>query len=191
MKYGYVTERNGIVVEIEEVDVSGLDLPEPPKNSIRMRHVALATPNVERMASFWSAFLGDQEPRRIGNWFNLSGKQFDAVSGLAGTEIEMAWFQVRNLEFEIVQYHSHPTKLQGNPRPLDAPGYNMIVFDVTDLDAAQQRLIDAGGVLIGGVGKVDGADIVFGRDPDGNLIGLQVLPASSIYSAKNFADQGA
>ena len=190
VKYGYITDASGIVTEVEEVDVSQLDLPEPPKNSIRMRHVAFATPDVERMASFWSAFLGGQEPRRIGSWMSISGENIDAVSGIPGSEIEMAWFQLRNLEIEIAQYHSHPTELPSRPRPLDAPGYNMVVFDVTDLAAARQRVLDAGGTLIDGEGSLDGAEIIFGRDPDGNLIGLQSLPESSIYSAKNFADQG-
>ncbi|WP_172970187.1 VOC family protein [Erythrobacter sp. THAF29] len=190
VKYGYITDANGIVTEVEEVDVSQLDLPEPPKNPIRMRHVAFATPDLDRMVSFWSAFLGDQEPRRIGSWFSISGENVDAVSGIPGSEIEMAWFQLRNLEIEIAQYHSHPTKLPETPRPLDAPGYNMVVFDVTDLNAAQDRLLEAGGTLIEGTGSLDGATIIFGRDPDGNLIGLQSLPKSSIYSAKNFADQG-
>jgi catechol 2,3-dioxygenase-like lactoylglutathione lyase family enzyme len=190
VKYGYITDSSGIVTEVEEVDTSKLDLPEPPKNSIRMRHFALATPDLERMVSFWSAFLGGQEPRRIGNLMSISGENIDAVSGIPGSEIEMAWFQLRNLEIEIAQYHSHPTELPDAPRPLDAPGYNMVVFDVTDLAAARQRLLDAGGTLVEGNGLIDGAEISFGRDPDGNLIGLQSLPQSSIYSAKNFADQG-
>ena len=190
VKYGYVKDASGIVTEIEEVDTSKLDLPEPPKNSIRMRHIAFATPDLERMVSFYSAFFGGQEPRRIGSWFNLSGEQFDKVSGLPGSEIEMAWFQVRNLEIELATYHSHPTKLPDTVRPIDAPGYNMVVFEVTDLAAAKERLAAAGGTLLAGTTQLDGAEIAFGRDPDGNLLGLQALPEGSIYSAKNFADQG-
>ena len=190
VKYAYITDPNGIITEVEEVDVAELDLPEPPKNSIRLRHVAFATPDLETMVSFYSTFLGGQEPRRIGSWFSISGENIDAVSGIEGSEIEMAWFQLRNLEIEIAQYHNLTTEHGDSPRPIDAPGYNMVVFDVTDLEAARQRLIDAGGTIIEGDGNLDGATIIFGRDPDGNLIGLQSLPESSIYSAKNFADQG-
>lgn len=190
VKYAYITDESGIVTEVEEVDVSKLELSEPPKNSIRMRHFAIATPDLERMVSFWSAFLGGQEPRRIGSLMSISGENIDAVSGIPGSEIEMAWFQVRNLEIELAQYHSHPTTLPESPRPIDAPGYNMVVFDVANLGEARARLLDAGGTLIEGNGSLDGAEIAFGRDPDGNLIGLQVLPQSSIFSAKNFADQG-
>ena len=115
---------------------------------------------------------------------------YDAVSGIEGSEIEMAWFQLRNLEIEIAQYHNLATELPATPRPLDAPGYSIIVFDVTDLARSRQRLVEAGGALIEGTYRIDGAEIAFGRDPDGNLLGLQALPASSIYSAKNFDGQG-
>lgn len=190
VKYGYIKDPNGIVTEVEEVDISKLDLPAPPKNSIRMRHFAFATPDIDQMVDFWSALLGGQEPRRIGNWFSLSGDKLDAVSGLPDSEIEMAWFQVKNLEIEIAQYHSHKTELPNSPRPLDAPGYNLIVFDVSNLEAARERLLEAGGTIVAESNSLDGEPIIFGRDPDGNLIGLQALPESSIYSAKNFADQG-
>ncbi|WP_108788177.1 VOC family protein [Erythrobacter sp. Alg231-14] len=190
VKYGYITDQDGIVTEVEEVDVSQLDLPEPPKNAIRLRHVAFATPDLERMVAFWSAFLGGQEPRQIGNWFAISGENVDAVSGIPDSEIEMAWFQLRNLEIEIAKYHNLETSLPDNPRPFDAPGYNVIVFDVTDLAAARERLLKAGGTVVAESPAIDGAPIIFGRDPDGNLIGLQSLPQSSIFSAKNFADQG-
>jgi len=190
VKYGYITDANGIVTEVEEVDIAALDLPEPPPHDFRMRHVAFATPNLEAMVSFWSAFLGGQEPRRIGSWFSISGENVDAVSGIEGSEIEMAWFQLRNLEIEIAQYHNLATERPEAPRPIDAPGYNMIVFDVADLALARERLVEAGGTLIEGTYQLDGAEIAFGRDPDGNLLGLQALPESSIYSAKNFDGQG-
>lgn len=190
VRYGYIMDGQGIITEVEEVDVAQLDLPEPPKHDYRMRHVALATPDVETMASFYSALLGGQPPRRIGRWIHLSGDKADQVSGLPGSEIEMAWFQLRNLEIEIAQYHSHATTRPEEARPIDAPGYNMIVFDVADVDRARARLIEAGGELVGESAALDGARIVFGRDPDGNLLGLQALPQDSIYSAKNFAGNG-
>lgn len=188
--YGYVTDPSGIITEIEQVDLAKLNLPQTPKNTRRVRHVSLATPNLERLMDFYSAFLGGQEPRHVGSWINVSGETVDKVSGLKDSKIEMAWFQLRNLEIEMFQYHSHPTKLPAKPRPVDAPGYNMIVFDVADIASARKRLVDAGGTIVSKVGTLDGGQILFGRDPDGNLIGLQKLPASSAFSAANFPDNG-
>lgn len=188
--YAYVKDAEGIVTEVEEVDVAKLGLPTPPKNTHRIRHVSLATPDLGAMMDFYSVFLGGQEPRHVGGWVNVSGENIDKVSGLKDSAIEMAWFQIRNLELEIFQYHSHPTKRPTEPRPLDAPGYNMIVFDVSDLDAARQRLVDAGGKVVAGPARFADGQAIFGRDPDGNLLVLHKVAASSPFSAKNFADNG-
>ncbi len=190
VKYGYITDPLGTITEVEEVDITQLDLPEPPKNTHRMRHVAFATPDLDTLTKFYSSLLGGQEPRRIGHWIRISGDNVDKVSGLEGSEIEMAWFQLRNLEIEIAQFHSHRTERASAPRPFNAPGYNIIMFDVTDLAKARQRVTDAGGTIVGESPSLDGAVTIFARDPDGNLIGFQQLPESSIYSAKNFDGNG-
>lgn len=190
VKYGYITDPFGTITEVEEVDITQLDLPEPPKNTHRMRHVAFATPDLDRLTNFYSSLLGNQEPRRIGHWFRISGDNVDQVSGIEGSEIEMAWFQLRNLEIEIAQFHSHRTERADAPRPFNAPGYNIIMFDVSDLAKARQRVVDAGGTIVSESVSIDGAATVFARDPDGNLIGFQQLPESSIYSAKNFDGNG-
>lgn len=187
--YGYVKDAHGVITEIEQVDLKTLKRPHPP-HLFRVRHVSLATPDLDRMIAFYSALLGGQEPRHVGNWFNVSGETVDKVSGLKNSKIEMAWFQLRNLEIEIFQYHSHPTRLPATPRPLDAPGYNMIVFDVSDIGEAKKRFVSAGGKIVTAPGKIDGGEIIFGRDPDGNLIGLQTLSPSSVFSAANFPDNG-
>ena len=188
--YGYARDFDGLISEIEHVDVEKLDLPEPPKNQYRIRHVSLATPDIDRMIAFYSAFLGGQEARHVGRWWPISSEKIDGVSGLKDSSVEMAWFQVRNLELEIFQYHSHPEEPLAKPRPIDAHGYNMIVFNVSDMDAARKRLEDAGGTVVTEPGPMDGGQIMFGRDPDGNLIGLQSVPDNRVFSAKNFKDNG-
>ncbi|MEO9468661.1 VOC family protein [Parasphingorhabdus sp.] len=188
--YAYARDRNGLISEIEHVDVSQLDLPEPPKNRYRIRHVSLATPDMDRMVEFYSAFLDQHSPRRVGKWMAVSSEKIDRVSGLKDSKVEMAWFQVRNLELEIFQYHSHPTEDLETPRPVDALGYNMIVFDVSDMAAARKRLVDAGGTVMTEPGPMDGGEIMFGRDPDGNLIGLQTSETDSVVSSQNFENNG-
>ena len=188
--YGYLADPNGIVTEIEEVDIAALNLPQPPNNKYRIRHVSLATSDLDGLIDFYSVFLGGQEPRHTGWLTPISAETIDQVSGLEGSELEMAWFQIRNLELEIFQYHSHLPERPAEPRPLDAPGYNMIVLDVSDLDAARQRLLDAGGELVSGPESFAGGQAIFGRDPDGNLLVLHKTAATSPFSAKNFADNG-
>jgi len=188
--YGYVEDLDGAVIEVEHVDVEQLNLPEPPKNQRRIRHVALASPDAERIAEFYSAFLDQPDPRRIGGKNGFGSEKVDGVSGLEGSKIKMIWFQIRNLELEISQFVSHPTELPEAPRPIDATGYNMIVLDVSDLYYATQKFISAGGTIISEPEEMDGGEIVFGRDPDGNIVGLQQAPEDAIVSAKNFSGNG-
>ena len=188
--YGYVEDLDGAVSEIEHVDVDQLNLPEPPINQYRIRHVALASPDVERLAKFYSAFLDQPDPRRIGGSNGFGGERIDAVSGLEGSKIKMAWFQIRNLELEISQYVSHPTQLPATPRSIEASGYNVIVLDVENLEKAQSKFEAAGGRIVTPPEAMDGGEIVFGRDPDGNLIGLQSASEASVVSAKNFSGNG-
>lgn len=188
--YGYVKDLDGAVVEIEHVDVAKLDLPEPPKNKYRIRHVSLSTPDIDRIVAFYSALLDEPKPRRVGGKNGIGNDAMAGVSGLDGAKVRMAWFQVRNLELEIFQYASHPTELATEPRSLDAVGYNMIVFNVEDLAAAQEKFVAAGGVIETEPEVMDGGEIVFGRDPDGNLIGLQTAPADAVISAENFSGNG-
>lgn len=190
--YSYSRDFDGLIAEIEHVDIAQLDLPKPPKNQRRIRHVALATPDIDRLTEFYAALLGQPEFRRFGQWpfLRMEGEKSDAVSGVDGGVGEAAWFQIRNLELEIFQFHSHPTEVPGTPRPLDAPGYNMIVLDVSNLDEARTLFERAGGTIETGPTAMDGGKIIFGRDPDGNLIGLQVAPTDALISSRNFRNNG-
>ncbi|MEO1041026.1 MAG: VOC family protein [Pseudomonadota bacterium] len=190
VEYAYVRSPDGVVFEIEHVDVSQLDLDEPPKNTHRIRHVALATPDLDRAVAFYSILFDEPNPRYIGRLGGFSGENIDKVSGLEGSKIKMAWFQARNLELEISQYVSHPTEVPHDPRPLDALGLGMIVYDVNSVEAARERLIEAGARSVTEIISADGGQIVFARDPDGNLLGFQKVPSTSVFSSQHFADNG-
>lgn len=192
--YGYAHDHDDILFEVEHVDVESLmeklELPEPPKNDQRIRHVSLATNNMERLIDFYSVLLETNNPRRAGNWFNLRGEKLDMISGHPDSKIEMAWFQIRNLELEIIQYHQPVNEVTTAERPIDALGYNMIVFDVDDLEAVRGKLLEAGGKIEVETSPMDSGEVLFARDPDGNLLGFQKLDADHPLSAKKFVDNG-
>lgn len=190
VEYAYLTDIDGAVVEVEHVDLSKLDPGTPVKNDYRIRHVSLATPDIDALVSFYEQLLEEPAPRRVGRLMKLSGEKVDRVSGLADSELEMAWFQVRNLELELIQYHSHPTTRPVSPRGLDALGYNMIVFDVGDLSMVKDLLIASGGSLIASTSGEGEIATVFGRDVDGNLLGFQQLDSDAAFSSQNFIDDG-
>ena len=187
--YGYTKDLDQAIVEIEHVDVATLKLATPPKNEYRLRHVSLATTNMKRAVNFYSTLLETKHPRQAGRLFSLKGEKIDQISGLENSEIAMAWFQTRNLELEIIQYlNPKPNALA--PRPFDAAGYNLIMFNVTDLSALKTKLLAAGGQIILDEVIWDNTETLFARDPDGNLLGFQSLGVDSPYSAKHFKDNG-
>ena len=188
--YAYARDPDGIMFEVEHVDVAALNLETPPQFAYRLRHVALATPDIGRLVDFYSALLDQPDPRRLGRFWGLSGDKLDQVSGLEDTRISMAFFQIGNLELEIAEYLSHPTELPAAPRALDAYGYNMIVLDVTSLEAARQKVIAAGGTIVSEPEAMDRGQILFARDPDGNLLGLLTADPASIISPARFQDRG-
>jgi len=194
--YGYAHDHDNAIVEIEEVDVEAFmekyNVTTPPKNKYRIRHASFGTFDMERAIDFYSVLLETKNPRRSGNFLKRTGstESLEHISGIKGAEIEMGWFQVRNLELEFIQYHTPAPTPLAKPRTLEGLGYSMVVFDVTSLAAAKEKLLAAGGSIEIEEGMLDGAPALFGRDPDGNLLGFQVLPEDSHLTAKNFANNG-
>lgn len=188
--YAYVHDPEGNVVEIEEVNVAELDLETLPEHDYRIRQVALSTIDMDRTIDFYSVLFEEQHPRRMGSWINLQGEKVDGITGFEDSKIEMAWFQSRNLELEIVQYHSHPPQGEALKRPVNAPGYNMIMFEVTSLEAVKQKLQLAGADIVLQDEQFDGLPVLFARDPDGNLLGFQPSDANNPLSAAKFKNNG-
>ena len=183
--YAYNLDADGIMYEVEHIDIDRMPAAKPPTGFYNLRHISLASPDIDQAVAFYSKLLGVPSPRRLGGEEGLSGEPFDQVSGLAGTRLQMAWFQVGNLELEVVEYLSHPPG-PAKTRPLEAPGYNMIVFDVSSLDGARKLLTGAGGDVVSEKQAMDGGEIFFGRDPDENLLGFFVPAADSLFATSRF-----
>ncbi len=183
--YAYNLDADGIMYEVEHVDRERMPANKPEPGFHHLRHISLASPDIDQSVEFYSKLLDVPSPRRAGGEEGLSGEPFDQVSGFPGTRLQMAWFQVGNLELEVVEYLSHPPE-PAKVRPLEALGYNMIVFDVVSLDGAREKLTGAGGSVVSEKQAMDGGEIFFGRDPDGNLLGFLVPAEDSVFATSRF-----
>jgi catechol 2,3-dioxygenase-like lactoylglutathione lyase family enzyme len=177
-RYAYARDADGIMFENEIVEADP-----PPPYEHRVSHVAIATADIERTVKFYTALLG-REPRE--RRYNLARPTLDQVADLDGVKLDVAWYTIGNLELEIWQYLSPAPVPVTGPRPIEALGYNMIVLDVSDVAAAEALLVAAGGKGEGKPVAMDGGRVAFGRDPDGNLIGLQSVAPASIFSSSAF-----
>lgn len=173
IRYAYVRDRDGVMMETEQVMSTGLPW------TYRMRHVAIVAVNMDRTINFYSTLLGGAPRERRSNLVN---KTLDLVSNLDDVKLNVAWYKINNLELEVWEYVNPAPTPRTRPRPLQALGYNMIVLDVADVDAASRRLTEAGGVMVTRPAPLDGGRIAFGRDPDGNLIGLFNVNSNSPFS---------
>jgi catechol 2,3-dioxygenase-like lactoylglutathione lyase family enzyme len=173
VRYAYLRDADGVMIEVEQLLVDNLEF------AHRMRHVAIASLDIDRAVSFYSAILGKQPRERRSNLVN---RTLDITAGLDDLKLDVAWFSVGNLELEIWEYLNPPPVKPSGPRPLEALGHAMIVFDVTDAAAALKRLQGAGGEAITGPLPMDDGQVAFGRDPDGNLLGFfQPGSESSVF----------
>lgn len=163
VKYAYLRDWDATMIEIEQLLLENLAFDH------RMRHVAIAAVDIDRTVAFFTKVLGKAPRERRSNLVN---KTLDTTANLDDLKLDVAWFQVGNLELEIWQYLNPAPKPASKARPLEALGHNMIVFEVSDPAAALMKLQEAGGVRVSAPSSMDGGEIAFGRDPDGNLIGL-------------------
>lgn len=163
VKYAYLRDADGTMIEIEQLLLDNLTFDH------RMRHVAIASVDIERTVAFYTAVLGKAPRERRSNLVN---KTLDVTANIDNLKLDVAWFQVGNLELEIWEYLNPAPIAATEARPLEALGHNMIVFDVSNPAAALQSLEEAGGLRVAAPSAMDGGQIAFGRDPDGNLIGF-------------------
>lgn len=174
VRYGYLRDADGTMAETEQLMLPNLTW------TYRMRHVAIVVADIDRTVAFYTALLG-REPRERRS--NLVNPTLDLTADLDNVKLDVAWYNLNNLELEIWEYLNHPVTGPVTPRPVDALGYNMIVLDVSSADLAAAKLVEAGGVLLAKATPMDGGRMAFGRDPDGNLIGLFEVSEESPYSA--------
>ena len=138
-----------------------------------IHHVAISTPDLDRIVAFYRDVLG-AEPVYEGGWEN-GADIIDRIVGLEGSSCRQAMLKLGNAFLEFFEY-STPTPEPKDPDyPANNHGYTHFCIDVTDIDAEYERLTKAGvrfnippPDLAGGAIRA-----TYGRDPDGNIIEIQ------------------
>jgi catechol 2,3-dioxygenase-like lactoylglutathione lyase family enzyme len=163
--YAYGTDAENNVIEVE--GVPDADPMAPPW----IGHVALASPDLPRLADFYARLIG-RAPHDRGRYANAL---FETVTGLKDVDVSATWIMADNLTFEMWQYH-HPPTLQQAARSASAPGYAHVGFGCADLAAERARITAAGIALAKTI--VAGFAAIAGTDPDGNRFVIFEVPAA-------------
>jgi catechol 2,3-dioxygenase-like lactoylglutathione lyase family enzyme len=144
---------------------------------IRFGHVNLVARDWRALAAFYVTVFGC-EPS--GAERDISGEWLDRATGVEGARITGRHLRLPGggqdgPTLEVFSYDE--PKEQTAPSP-DRLGFGHIAFAVDDVAATLDRLLAAGGERVGDIEHVDVAgerhlEVVYARDPEGNIIELQ------------------
>lgn len=139
-------------------------------------HPGLVVPDLDAAAEFYCDALGYAVIRDY-NWELSESDTGEKVIGIAGTSARCRLLKGENGFMELFEYQTpEPT---GNPSEKRACDFGIahLGFQVTDIDAAYRRFVDAGGVVHNTPVPVGKGYSIYCRDPFGNIIELMQLGA--------------
>ena len=140
-----------------------------------VHHVAISTPNLERLRAFYCDLFGFQEVSRTA--WPEGVTMIDQVLGLPSSAASVLTMKLGAMCIELFEFTvPAPGPLDG-ARPVSAFGLTHICFDVDDIEGVYRRMVDAGVRFHCPPQDFGGAKATYGRDPDGNVFELQQLLA--------------
>ena len=94
--------------------------------------------------------------------------------------------KIGNSFLEVFQFDSPAQEAQPTRRPVNKYGITHVCLEVTDIQAEYERLRAAGMEFHCAPQSQDGSSMVYGRDPDGNVVELQEILTEKSAMAMTF-----
>jgi catechol 2,3-dioxygenase-like lactoylglutathione lyase family enzyme len=170
--YAYARDDEENVVELEQLgpDRLGSAPAVVREHPVWLGHVGICTADIDRATDFWGRAL-DEEPLARAAFGPMPA--LDEITGLPGIRTRWtSWLRTGVFGLELWQYDEPRTTAQRGPRSPASLGWHHVALACTDLAAERDRLVGLGASFP----AVGGAPVLFGHDPDGNLIELLVHP---------------
>jgi catechol 2,3-dioxygenase-like lactoylglutathione lyase family enzyme len=138
-----------------------------------VHHVAISTPNLERIVAFYRDVVGAEVVYQ-GGW-SRGSPIIDRIVGLPNSEAKQAMLKLGNAYLEFFEYVSPPGDLKDPGYGANDHGYTHFCLDVQDIDAEYERLTRGGMTFNCAPPNFPGSPIraTYGRDPDGNIVEIQ------------------
>ena len=136
-------------------------------------HVAISTPNLERLLGFYRDLMGFREIQR-GSW-EPGTKQIDKVLGLEDCAATQVMLRGANLCIELFEFKAPQPAPMDPKRPVCNHGHTHMCFDVVDIQEVYDRLCAAGIRFNAPPQDFGNIRATYGRDPDGNVFEIQEL----------------
>ncbi|BAN01671.1 VOC family protein [Ilumatobacter coccineus] len=148
-----------------------------------IHHVAISTPDIDRLAAFYRDGLGFEEVMST-SWADRP--MIDQLINVPGSAARQLMLRAANCYIELFEY-SAPTPVPQDPAyPPSNHGITHFCFDIVDIDAEYERLTGLGMTFHRApptseeLGSASPLRAIYGRDPDGNIIELQEVLDPSI-----------
>ncbi len=138
-----------------------------------VHHVAISTPNLERLLAFYRDQLGFEQVQRV-SWPEGS-TAIDEVLSLRNSSAEQAMLKTSNLCLELFEFSNPEPQPMDPDRPVNNHGHTHICMDVTDIHEVYKALLEAGVRFHHPPQDFGGVRATYARDPDGNVFELQEI----------------
>ncbi len=142
-----------------------------------INHVAISTPDIERLRAFYTDLLGFEEVFRL-NW-DVGHRELDAITGLRDSSARIVMLKCGNACIELFEYATPEPKAGDANRPVNDHGITHLCLEVSDIEAEHARLEAAGMRFHCAPQALGDIRATYGRDPDGNVVELLQVPATS------------
>lgn len=136
-------------------------------------HVAISTPNLERLLGFYRDLLGFKEVGRA-QW-EAGTDVIDKVLNLKGSAATQVMLKGANLCIELFEFKSPDATPMDPQRPVCNHGHTHLCLDVTDIDDVYNDLVAAGIKFHAPPQDFGTVKATYGRDPDGNVFEIQEI----------------
>lgn len=133
-------------------------------------HAAISTPNLERCIDFYTRIIGGEVAWTFG--WPAGTPEADEVTGLENSEADAAMLKIGETFLEVFEFSSPEPAARAGLRPVNNHGITHICLEVEDIQLEYARLKAAGMTFMCEPKTQDGSSMVYGRDPDGNVVEL-------------------
>jgi len=133
-------------------------------------HAAISTPDLERCIDFYTRVIGGEVAWEFG--WERGTPPADAVTGLEDSACRAAMLKIGDTFLEVFEFSSPEQSARDGLRPVNLHGITHICLEVSDIHGEYRRLSGAGMTFHCEPLAQDGSSMVYGRDPDGNVVEL-------------------
>ena len=133
-------------------------------------HAAISTPDFDRCVSFYKDIVGCEEAWSF-EW-PTGTPAADEMTGLTNSAARAVMLKLGDTYLEVFAFSSPPPKQHTAMRPVCDHGITHICLLVENLHGEYERMKSAGMEFQSPPLTQDNGYVVYGRDPDGNVIEL-------------------